>query len=928
MMRVVPLAALLLLAAPPTLPAQPPPSPPVFGVAVGVVAIDAGVVDAQGQPVLGLEPADFQVQVDGKPRTVVSVEYVGRDVEPAAPPSARVEHFSSNESAPRGRLVLLVVDRGNIGRGHGRNVLRAAERFLDRLAPGDHVGLVVTPGPGPGIEFTAHVGDVRRALKGVVGMADRGGHRVPLAEALARVKTNDMIRWDQFVVLRCGGSLPQGGKIAVGEGDEAVPFRLYQLANCQRDLEQDAQQVYQEYRERSLSTQAALRGTLGTLERIEGPKTVVLISEGLGTESPGEVRDLGVLASRAQVTLFVVLLDTSSADASFDYSALATQEDREAEAAGLYDLAGQTRGAVLRVVGSPEAAFQRISSELAGYYLLGVAPEPADRDGRGHEVRVRVSRPGALVRARGLLEIPSQPPTPELLLAAALRSPLVDRGLPVQATAFALREAASDKVRLLIAARVGRAARPVSIGFALSNAAGKVAASRAYQGIAGGDGEWVDFTAEAVVPVDAYTLRLAVVDGAGRRGSVEHPVKAALVAAGGLEISDLVLAPFSSGGPVRPAVDLEVEGGGLSALVEFGGRDAARVASASIAFELAEAADGPPLLRVPVDVEPAGKDGTRSGRVVLASGLLPPGGYTARAEVSVDGKAVAVVTRPFRIAPPRPGAPPSRAPLASLLVDPRPFDRQELLAPEVLSPLVDRALAIVPGPAAAGVLAAAEDARQGRPESVIDRLGDGREKDDARAAFLRGISFYARGNLPAALTQLQGALRQNSELFPAAVYMGACYAASGKDLDAIGAWQTALIGDTGSPVLYGLLSDALLRVKEAEQAVEILSEGLTAFPGDPALRRRLGMAHAMAGQGDEALPLLTAWVDANPGDTQALFATLALLFEGFSREAAGAAAAEERERLARYAKAYVDGGGPNREVVERWLKYLRERSGG
>jgi hypothetical protein len=46
-----------------------------------------------------------------------------------------VEHFSSNESAPRGRLVLLVVDRGNIGRGHGRNVLRAAERFLDRLAP-------------------------------------------------------------------------------------------------------------------------------------------------------------------------------------------------------------------------------------------------------------------------------------------------------------------------------------------------------------------------------------------------------------------------------------------------------------------------------------------------------------------------------------------------------------------------------------------------------------------------------------------------------------------------------------------------------------------------------------------------------------------------------------------------------------------------
>jgi len=37
-------------------------------------------------------------------------------------------------------------------------------------------------------------------------MADRGGHRVPLAEAIASVRTNDTLRWDQFVVLRCGGS--------------------------------------------------------------------------------------------------------------------------------------------------------------------------------------------------------------------------------------------------------------------------------------------------------------------------------------------------------------------------------------------------------------------------------------------------------------------------------------------------------------------------------------------------------------------------------------------------------------------------------------------------------------------------------------------------------------------------------------------------
>jgi tetratricopeptide (TPR) repeat protein len=307
--------------------------------------------------------------------------------------------------------------------------------------------------------------------------------------------------------------------------------------------------------------------------------------------------------------------------------------------------------------------------------------------------------------------------------------------------------------------------------------------------------------------------------------------------------------------------------------------------------------------------------------------LLPPGTYTARAEVSVEGRAVAMVARPFRVVPLRPGESPPGAPLASFLVEADPFDRGELLKPQVLGPLVDVVVAAVPGPAPAGLAAAVEEARRGRPEAMLDRL-DGGAKEDARIAFLRGVSFYARGNLPAALTQLQAALRRSSELFPAAVYLGACYAAGGKDLDAIGAWQTALIGESGSPALYALLADALLRVGEEKQAVGILGEGLAAFPEDAGLRRRLGIAHAMAGDREEALPLLTAWVEAHPDDDGALLATLALLFEGFAREAAGTAPAEERQRLLRFARAYVEGKRPNRELVACWLRYLESRPGG
>jgi VWFA-related protein len=891
-------------------PPSPAPAPPVFGVGVDVVAVDASVVDDEGRPVLGLAPADFRVRVDGKPRTIASVEYVGRDLEP--PPAARATpaHYSSNENAPRGRLVLLVVDRGNMGRGGGTQVLRTAERFLGTLAPADRVGLAFIPGPGGAIEFTSDLDQVRRGLKGVVGLADRAGYGVPLAEAIAHVRRRDGLRWQEYLGRECDFRTPREAEA------------------CRQQMESEAGQVYLAYRERSLATERTLASIFASLRRVDGPKSVILVSEGLGTESPSEARDLARAASEAQVTLYVVLVDTSGPDvASRRRTEIASADDRERETNGLYDLAGMSRGVVLNAGSTGEAAFRRIGSELTGYYLLGFEPEAADRDGRSHEVRVDVSRPSATVRARSLLTIPASAPTAEQMLAGALRSPLVERGLPIRATSYTVPASEPGKVRVLIAARVRGASRPLSVGYVLSGPDGKVAASRGYRDVAEGDGDWAEFAGEAVVPPATYRLRLAAVDASRRRGSIERTVRAALVDAGGLEISDLVLAPASGGAPVRPAVDLELSGGALSASIEVGARDAGRLGQAAAAIELAESADGPALLRAPVALGPPTEQGTRAARVEVGAGVLPPGDYTARAEVSVEGKVVAVVSRPFRIVPPRAGEAAPSSPLARLLVQPPPFDRAALLKPDVLGRLVDDVGAVVRGPAPAGVAAAIEEARRSRPEAMLDHLGDS-GKEDARVAFLRGVSFYARGNLPAALTQLQAALRQSSELFPAAVYMGACYAAAGKDLDAIGAWQTALIGDSASPTLYALLGDALLRARQEKEAVEILKEGLDAFPDDAALRGRLGVAQAMAGNREEALPLLTAWVETNPDDTRALFATLALLFEGFSRSAAGAAPAEETQRLMRFARAYVGGKGPNREVIARWLEYLESREGG
>jgi VWFA-related protein len=888
--------------------AVPTQAAPVFEVGVDVVAVDVSVVDSQGRPLLGLRPEDFEIEVGGRPRVVASAEYLGRDLEPPRAAAPKPAHYSSNDDALPGRLVLLLVDRGNIQHGNGRAAIAAADRFLGTLAPSDRVGLAVVPGPGPTLEFTHEHTQVRQALKHVVGQANRAGFQVPLSEALALVVYNDRLRWQQFVELECGRFLIAS-----------------QLDQCVQQMEAEAQQVYLNHRERSVQSQRALETVLLSLRGVPGPKTVVLISEGLAVASPGDTRRLGEIAAEAQVTLFVLLLDSSGVDAAYSKEELATPEERELETSALYDLAALARGAVLPVIGSADPPFQRIARELMGYYMVGFEPLASDRDGKSRDIKVTVKRDRVTVRSRGLLNIPATAPSAQQVLTTALRSPLVERGLGVRAASYA-RPAPGGKVRLLLAAEVARARSPVSVGFVLLAPGGKVAASRLVEGLSASDGLPVLYSGEAIVDPGSYTLRLAALDAGGRRGSVHHETKAAVVSAGGLLISDLLLAPPSSGA-LRPVVDFEAGGSGMLAFVELGGRDAATLASAAVALELAESADGAALLRVPADTSVPDGDGVRVARVTLAGGLLPPGEYVARAAVSADGQPVASLTRPFRIAAPRPGAAASRAPLAALLTEQRPYERAELLTPELLAQLMDRMAELVPGPAPEGVLAAEAEGRAGRPEAMLARLADA-GGSDARVSFLRGVSYYARGNLNAALTQLQATLRARGDLLPVAVYMGACYAAGGKDLDAIGAWQTALIGEGGSPTLYKLLAEALMRVREADQAIAILEEGLAAFPEDQALRMRLGLAHAVAGHSEEALALLGAWVEAHPDDTSALFATLALLFDGFSREAAGAGKIEEQQRLRRYARAYIDGKGPNREVVERWLRYLDSRAGG
>jgi len=84
--------------------------------------------------------------------------------------------------------------------------------------------------------------------------------------------------------------------------------------------------------------------------------------------------------------------------------------DGDLAAYGLQRIAGAAGGQYFRVTaGSGDNFFKRVLTETSAYYVLGVQPEPADRDGKPHFIRVKtVDVKNATLHFRTQVTIPKQ----------------------------------------------------------------------------------------------------------------------------------------------------------------------------------------------------------------------------------------------------------------------------------------------------------------------------------------------------------------------------------------------------------------------------------------------------------------------------------------------------------------------------------------
>jgi VWFA-related protein len=394
---------------------------PVFGVMLAAAAASGQVVFRSAIDLIALiGPERFEVTIEGRRRKVVSAQFIGQTAQSTDPRPSSLQGNATNASAPAndGRTIILAVDSGSFEPGTTAAPIEAARNFVSRLEPDDRLGLFV-------FSFSA--------LEWAAPSTARAGISVRLSNLVGQkeaMRSHFNLTLHDVVDISAEAQSPFAffldRRLDPSNATEVSPVRRIARRECATE-EDCAQLVYSEglalaallQRQSNLSL-LGLETLLGLLSEVPGRKSVVLLTGGLlvsdrpdGRPDVGKVaRAMGQSAARANATIYTVHVDQISANLgtaskkAADSNALA--RDRAMSAGWLEDFSRSAGGTQVNVPSGAgvDFAFNRVLRETSAYYLLGVEPATADRDGEPHELKVKVDRRGVTVRNRQWVVVP------------------------------------------------------------------------------------------------------------------------------------------------------------------------------------------------------------------------------------------------------------------------------------------------------------------------------------------------------------------------------------------------------------------------------------------------------------------------------------------------------------------------------------------
>jgi tetratricopeptide (TPR) repeat protein len=370
---------------------------------------------------------------------------------------------------------------------------------------------------------------------------------------------------------------------------------------------------------------------------------------------------------------------------------------------------------------------------------------------------------------------------------------------------------------------------------------------------------------------------------------------------------------------LRPTVEARLTTGQLAAYMELYSNQPDYFGTVQVQVEVSKEASGPALASGMGQLEP-GKDARNSAVSALVPlGALPPGEYVAHAIVRRGDQKIGELTRPFLlVASAAAAVVATPAVLSSMLTAPAAFRRETVLKPEVVASFMD---SLDKGRPA--LKATTTQVRGGRFDGAARQAFDA--GDQLAAAFLRGLELFAKGEINPAATQFTAALRIDPGFAPASFYLGACYAIGGRDKEAMTQWSAALQAAEKAPVVYASLADAVFRLGDEQLAIAPLRDAVSAWPSDDELRRRLAMAYALTLQYKEALTTVEPYIAGHPGDHEALLVAVHAIYSSRLAGQPLLGGDADRERMAKYSRAYAAAKGPHQAMVTSWAAFVDKR---
>lgn len=438
-------------------PQTPPPqeTQPTFRTKANFVRVDV-YPTADGQPVLDLGKADFQLLEDGTPQTVDTFELVR--VRPAGPQTARSEPNTVAESRemaadPRSRVFVIFLDTYHVGVEGSHRMRQSLVRLMDRVIGQDNLVGVMTPYMSAGdltlarrtetIEgllssawdwgqrntFRRDPEELRyeecypdpdtRSCTHSQGMSSDGVAREMIARRRER-RTLDAI---QDLVRHLNGlreerkailTISDGWSLFTENARLAAPIKCAPLPGTPQI---------------GVSGQGTL--TTGNDKSEAGATQYGCDSDRLMLAQLDNQRHFDEIlqeANRANATFYTIdprgmpVFDTPIGPGPM----VGLKQDREqlmGRQQTLRTMAEQTDGLAVVNRNDIDPALKRIADDLSSYYLLGYYSTNTALDGKFRKITVKVVRPGVTVRARRGYRAATREEVESTLAAPAPASP-------------------------------------------------------------------------------------------------------------------------------------------------------------------------------------------------------------------------------------------------------------------------------------------------------------------------------------------------------------------------------------------------------------------------------------------------------------------------------------------------------------------------